>query len=90
MEKRHDTLEVYEMARELGVDLDRDELEAAFGTKEHEEAVARCEKCGNFGECHLFMQGGTSAANNKQWWLKEFCPNAELLLRMSDERRGFA
>lgn len=85
-EKRHDTLEVYEMAKKLGVDVDEEELKTALGTEDHKQAVSRCEKCGSLGECHFFMEGEVSAANNKRWWVKEFCPNSDLILRLAEEK----
>jgi hypothetical protein len=85
-EKRHDTLEVYEMAKKLGVELDEEELKAALGTADHKQAVSRCEKCGSVGECHFFMEGEVSNANNKRWWVKEFCPNSDLILRLAEKK----
>lgn len=65
--KHHDTLEIYELARKLGVQLDQAELQAAMGARAYDEAVSRCKCRGNVGECHLYLSGRVSAANNK-WW----------------------
>ena len=84
--QRHETPEIHEMAKKLGVDLKTDELQSALGEQTHQEAVSRCETCGSVGECHFFLGREVNPANNKRWWLKSFCANAELLMRLAEDK----
>lgn len=84
--KRKDTLEMYDMARKLGIELEPEQLQAALGDQAYADAVSRCKTCGTVGECQFFLEREASAASNKQWWAKEFCPSAKLLLRLAEER----
>ncbi len=80
--ERRTDIGIFEMARKLGVTEDLLAARVPLGDESLAEAFEKCEKCACTGECDLFLQGEVSATNNKQWWLKGFCPNSKLLLDM--------
>ncbi|MFQ5995123.1 MAG: DUF6455 family protein [Acidiferrobacterales bacterium] len=85
--KRDREVEFHRLARKLGIELRSDEIRTALDSEQCLHAVESCNACCNLGECRLFQRGEVSAANNKRWWLRGFCPNAELLIKLADEQQ---
>ena len=84
--QRNSPLEVFSMAKKLGLDLDKEQLRTALGERAHAHAVKSCRTCQHSDECHLFLSRESCAAGNQRWWAKMFCPNAELLIRLAKGR----